>query len=114
MTVRCSLALSALLLTAGVGGTQAPLLDKAPRFEKDVLPILSAHCIKCHGEQAKKSGLDLRSVTAMLKGGTSGPVLVKGHADKSLLYEQISKAVMPPDKNPKLSSRQIDTVRDWI
>jgi hypothetical protein len=93
---------------------QAPLLDKAPRFEKEVLPILSAHCLKCHGEQAKKSGLDLRTVTAMLKGGTSGPVLVKGHADKSLLYEQVSKHVMPPAKEGKLSSRQIETMRDWI
>jgi hypothetical protein len=93
---------------------QAPLLDKAPRFEKDVLPILSAHCFKCHGEKVKKSGLDLGTVTGMLKGGTSGPVLVKGHADKSLLYEQVSKRVMPPAKEGKLSSQQIDTIRDWI
>jgi cytochrome c553 len=93
---------------------QAPLLDKAPRFEKDVLPILTAHCLKCHGEKAKKSGLDLRSVSAMVKGGASGPVIIKGHADKSLLYEQVSKKIMPPDQAPKLSSRQIDTIRDWI
>jgi hypothetical protein len=114
MTVRCLFTLLVLILAALPTRAQAPLLDKAPRFEKDVMPILSANCFKCHGGEVKKSGLDLRSVTAMLKGGTSGPVLVKGHADKSLLYEQVSKNVMPPDKAPKLSARQIDIIRDWI
>jgi hypothetical protein len=114
MTVRSLFSLLLLALGAVAVRAQAPLLDKAPRFEKDVLPILSANCLKCHGEQTKKSGLDLRSTATMLKGGTSGPALVKGHADKSLLYEQISKGVMPPEKAPKLSSRQIDTIRDWI
>jgi hypothetical protein len=58
--------------------------------------------------------LDLRTMTAMTIGGTSGPALVKGHADKSLLYEQVSKRIMPPDKAPKLTDQQIALVRDWI
>jgi hypothetical protein len=114
MNLRTLNALMALMVFAVSVPAQAPLLGKAPRFEKDVLPILTANCLKCHGEEVKKSGLDLRSVTTMLKGGTSGPVLVKGHADKSLVYEQVSKQVMPPCKAGKLTSQQIDTIRDWI
>src|SRR5262245_16493292 len=103
MTLRSVLVLMSLVFLPHTIRAQAPLLGNAPRFEKDVLPILTAHCLKCHGGEAKKSGLDLRTVTAMLQGGTSGPVLVKGHADKSLLYEQVSKQVMPPGKAAKLT-----------
>src|SRR5262249_40409461 len=114
MTLRSVLVLISLAFLPLVVRAQAPLLGKAPRFEKDVLPILTAHCLKCHGGEVKKFGLDLRTVTAMLQGGTSGPVLVKGHADKSLLYEQVSKHVMPPAKAAKLTDAQITAIRDWI
>jgi hypothetical protein len=75
---------------------QSPLIGKPPTFEREVLPILTSHCLKCHGATTRKSGLDLRTVSAMLAGGTDGPVLVKGHAEKSLLFEQVSKGIMPP------------------
>src|SRR5207244_1327578 len=103
----------AVLLT-GHGFAQSPLIGKAPVFEKDVLPILTAHCLKCHGTETRKSGLDLRSPAAMLKGGDNGPVLVKGKADKSPLYELTAKKTMPPEKLPKLSDAQLDVIRHWI
>ena len=34
--------------------------SEAPRFDRDVLPTLVAHCFKCHGSEAAKAGLDLR------------------------------------------------------
>jgi hypothetical protein len=114
MAPRVFLALPLLIAAAPGVLAQAPLVDKAPRFEKDILPILTAHCLKCHGKEARKAGLDLRTTAAMMTGGTSGPVLVRGHADKSLLYEQVSKHVMPPDKAAKLTDQQIALVRDWI
>src|SRR6266571_5179724 len=73
---------------------QSPLIGKAPIFEKDVLPILTAHCLKCHGSETRKSGLDLRSPATMLKGGDNGPVLVKGKADKSPIYELTANKTM--------------------
>jgi hypothetical protein len=111
---RVFLAFLLLIAAAPAVPAQAPLVDKAPRFEKDILPILTAHCLKCHGKEARKAGLDLRTTAAMLTGGASGPVLVRGHADKSLLYEQVSKRIMPPDKAAKLTAEQIALVRDWI
>jgi hypothetical protein len=103
-----------LFLLTGPGRAQAPLIGKAPTFEKDILPLLKAHCLKCHGAEIKKSGVDLRTPAAMLKGGTSGPVLVRGHADKSLLYEQVAGRKMPPGKAPKLDGAEIALIRTWI
>src|SRR5262249_17809711 len=76
-------------------------------------PILSANCWKCHGADKRRAGLDLRTVHAMLKGGDDGPVLVKGAADKSLLFTQIASRAMPPGKM-KLTPAQVSTIRAWI
>jgi hypothetical protein len=85
-----------------------------PRFESEVLPILSAHCLKCHGEKKPKAGLDLRSPASMLKGGESGPALVPGACDKSLLFEMVQKGEMPPKKGEKLTAEQIAVLKAWI
>ena len=45
-----------------------------PQFETDVLPILTAHCLKCHGREARKASLDLRTMSLLARGGESGPV----------------------------------------
>lgn len=87
----------------------------APVFETDVLPLLQAHCLKCHGEKVRKLGIDLRSVASMLKGGEAGePVILPGKADESRLVEMISLELMPPDDEPKLTPEQIDLIRAWI
>jgi hypothetical protein len=86
----------------------------APRFEPEVLPILSARCLKCHGEKKPKAGLDLRTPASMLKGGESGPVLVPGAADKSLLFEMVRKGEMPPRKEEKLTAEQVALIKAWI
>jgi hypothetical protein len=87
---------------------------KKPQFEKDVLPVLTARCLKCHGAAKQKAKLDLRTRASMLKGGESGPVLVPGSADKSLLFEMIHKGEMPPAKNGKLTVEQLALVKAWI
>ena len=88
--------------------------DTSPQFERDVLPLLTAHCLKCHGLEARKSGLDLRTPALMRRGGDNGPVLVADSAEESPLYEQIAAGTMPPDDETKLTDEQIETVRLWI
>lgn len=64
--------------------------------QHDVMPILLRHCITCHNHRRQEGGLDLRSKAAMLRGGKSGPALVPGDPDHSLMVEKIVAGKMPP------------------
>ncbi len=89
--------------------------ENAPRFEQDVLPVLKAHCLACHGEGKKpKTGLDLRSAAGLLKGGESGPALVPGSGEKSLLLQMIRKGEMPPKSKPRLTAAEVVLLQRWI
>lgn len=84
-------------------------------FDKDILPIFRLHCVKCHGEKVKRSGLDLSTAAGLLAGGDNGEVLVKGSATKSVLFEKIeSRNMPPPEKKDPLSDREIAAIRKWI
>jgi mono/diheme cytochrome c family protein len=92
-----------------------PILAAAPpTFEKDVRPILKAHCFDCHGEgETLSGGLDLRLRRLMLKGGDDGPVIVPGKADKSLLFKMVHSGDMPK-RGKKLTREQVELIRSWI
>src|SRR5215217_4155841 len=62
----------------------APQASSADYFESRVRPVLAANCYDCHADE-QMGGLRLDSRDAMLKGGRSGPALVPGDPDKSLL-----------------------------
>ena len=64
--------------------------------EDDVTPILLRHCTTCHNHRRRDGGLDLRTRAAMLRGGKSGPALVPGKPDKSLVLQTILAKQMPP------------------
>jgi hypothetical protein len=76
--------------------------------------ILEKRCFACHG-QAQTSGLDLRSLDAIKKGGKRGAAIVPLHADQSLLYQAVTRAgdlKMPP--GAPLSADEIAVLRNWI
>src|SRR5262245_42411217 len=60
-------------------------------FEKKVRPLLVAHCLECHGADAKKvkGGLRLTARTELLKGGDTGPAISPGEPNKSLLIQAV-------------------------
>ena len=60
-------------------------------FEKTVRPLLVKHCYECHGPQAEQaaSGLRLDSLLSILKGGDSGPAVVPGKPEQSLLLRRV-------------------------
>ncbi|HVA49558.1 MAG TPA: PSD1 and planctomycete cytochrome C domain-containing protein [Pirellulales bacterium] len=83
-------------------------------YEQHVRPILKAHCFQCHGEEGqRKGGLDLRLKRFIEKGGESGPAIVPGNPDESLLAEKIRSEEMPPVEK-KLSAAQVETIVHWI
>ena len=94
----------------------AAVADETARltFEKHVRPILKAHCFQCHGEEEELSGgLDVRLVRLLQAGNESGPVIIPGNPDDSLLWKQVATDQMP-DGPKKLSIAQKDTIRRWI
>ena len=58
-------------------------------FETKVRPLLSQHCVECHGTKEQSGGLRFDSSTAITKGGSSGPIVVPGDPDKSPLVRAI-------------------------
>ena len=88
-------------------------MEMAAVFDKDILPILKARCIGCHGDGAPKAGLDLRTVTTILQGGESGPAIRLDAAETSLLYEVASSGKMPPKGEPLTAAEQ-GKIRVWI
>lgn len=103
-------ALLALPLASSLSAADAPT---APTFEGDILPMLNAHCLQCHGGVHQKNGLDLRTLTALLKGGKGGAVVVPGKPDESLLWRKIEGDEMPKTDN-KVSAANKKLVRAWI
>lgn len=85
-------------------------------FENKIRPLFVNHCLECHGaDRAKiRGGLQLTCRDAILKGGDSGPALIPGDPEDSLLircvrYEDYE---MPPDH--PLSDQQIQNLVEWI
>jgi hypothetical protein len=80
--------------------------DSRPTFESDILPILNAHCLQCHGGVHQKNELDLRTLAAVMKGGKSGTAVVPGKVEESLLWKKIAKDEMPKTDNKCRQARQ--------
>ncbi|HEX8912883.1 MAG TPA: DUF1549 domain-containing protein [Humisphaera sp.] len=85
-----------------------------PLFERDVLPLLRANCLGCHGGLRQKGGLDLRSIPAMLKGGENGPAVKSGSPDASPMWLLVHKGEMPEGEGKQLAAADKETLRRWI
>lgn len=92
----------------------APKPEAPLSFERDVRPILKAHCFYCHGgEHETKGGLDVRQKRFLLKGGDQGTAIVPGKPEESLIVERIVAGEMPPGEK-KMPADQLETIRRWI
>jgi hypothetical protein len=86
-----------------------------PRFESDIVPILKKNCLECHSGDKPEGSLRLGSMAALLHGGVSGPVLVRGHSTESHLLHMVATNEMPPpDEALPLSDSDVETIRRWI
>ena len=117
-----------LLLTTAFGGLAAvaapPAAEKiSPEnhqlFEKKIRPVLAEHCYSCHSTKAEKlrAALLLDSKQGLLTGGTSGPAIVPGKPEKSLLINSLKttdKDDMMPPKGDRLSAAVIADFELWI
>src|SRR3954470_18581227 len=53
-------------------------------FESSIRPVLAANCYDCHTDE-RMGGLRVDSREGLLKGGRSGPAIVPGDPENSLL-----------------------------
>jgi mono/diheme cytochrome c family protein len=94
----------------------APLSSADRFFFERVRPLLASRCWSCHGPDKAEGGLRLDSRDAAIKGGDTGPALVLGEPDQSLMLMAIKRThkvlEMPPKE--KLSTSDIDTLERWI
>lgn len=89
--------------------------DAIDFFERRVRPILTEHCVSCHGKKKQESGLRLDSRASILEGGDSGPAARSELPEKSLLIAAVrgsNDLAMPPDD--PLKPDQIDALTTWI
>lgn len=83
-------------------------------FERQIRPILRAHCLLCHGESDPPEGsLDLRLRKRLVEGGDSGAAIVPGDRQQSLLFGRLVRGEMPPGDH-KPTSAEIETIGQWI
>src|SRR5437762_3499108 len=87
------------------------------QFNRDVRPILSDNCFRCHGpdKNQRKKGLrlDVREIALEKK------AVVPGKPAESKVIEHIfssdpDEIMPPPDTHKKLSEAQKETLRNWI
>lgn len=101
------------------GAAESPRnADDLAFFEKKIRPLLSQHCYECHSTDAKTlhGGLRLDTNHDLQAGGDSGPVIVPGQPDESLLIDAVrygpDSMQMPPQG--KLSAEEIAALTEWV
>jgi len=106
-----------LALCGAVAARVAPAAETPPDFVREVMPIFSASCIRCHGPGESKALLRLDREALLREGGDSGEVVVPGDPGASLLYKKVTSTDPKhrmPQEAPALEPAQLETLRRWI
>lgn len=115
----CGIAIAFCMSPAASGEEQSDTqISAADRqfFEAKIRPVLVKHCYGCHSADAKEVGgkllLDTRE--SLFRGGQSGPAVVPGDPDKSLLVQAVryEGLEMPPEQ--PLPEAAIHDLVTWV
>ncbi|ODT98534.1 MAG: hypothetical protein ABS79_05745, partial [Planctomycetes bacterium SCN 63-9] len=90
---------------------------RAVDYTVQVKPILTKHCVTCHGEAKPRGGLRLDTAKSAMRGGKGGPAIVAGKADESELIASLSgegSTERMPLNRPPLSEAEIKILKAWI
>jgi mono/diheme cytochrome c family protein len=89
---------------------------QAKFFADEIKPILESNCLKCHGGEKIKGGLQLTSHEALLKGGDTGPAITLEQPVQSLILKAIGyedgDLQMPPKQ--KLAAADVAQLTKWV
>ncbi len=120
--IRLGLISALIWLSSLVNGSvnaQEPASASSIDFQRDIRPIFDTSCLRCHGPEKPKGSFRIDHREALLKGGESGPAILPGNSNESLLLKFVSHSVpdkeMPPlGKGDPLTAQQISLLRTWI
>lgn len=107
-----------LVIASWLGVARLLVADDAEWFKERIEPIFVNHCLECHSHETGKlkGGLTLDSRSGWATGGDSGPAVVPGKPDESLLIKAVrhrdNDLKMPPEK--KLSDAHIALLEEWV
>ena len=118
----CCLSIAWLAIAGEVGAQPPDPKGPDPKgiefFEQSIRPLLVQRCYKCHSAKSQplRAGLMLDTRAAWQRGGDSGPAIVPGDPDASLVVKAVrydnDEVQMPPDG--KLPEREIASLVEWI
>lgn len=107
------------ILLGGVAGlataSERDASNDESQFESKVRPLFVAHCQRCHGAEKQRGGLRLDTPDGMRSGGETGPAIVPGKPEESLLIEAVRHAgpfKMPP--KGKLAEAEVAALVEWV
>jgi len=93
-------------------------------YKEDVSPIISVNCSECHtapnGYGYQKTGLEMHSYDALMRGTIYGPVVIAGDSQRSILNKllegragNLQNILHKNDKN-NITEKDVKTIRDWV
>ncbi len=88
-------------------------------FETKIRPIFVENCYKCHSHSSEKvrGGLMLDTRDGLLKGGETGPAIVPGDPEKSLMIKAVrykDKDLQMPPNDKQLAPELVGALEQWV
>ncbi len=85
-------------------------------FQHQIRPLLTEHCVKCHGGGKTKGDFDLTTREGLLRGGAEGPAVQLYDGPASRLFQLVSHAQEPhmPPKADRLPEAALRQIAAWI
>lgn len=97
------------------GSVQATEVPKD--FAHEIVPVLRTYCLKCHVGNDLEGGLSINSLEDILQGGDSGPALIAGNSEDSLLFQRMAshdESLRMPPEGERVPQAKIDAFKKWI
>lgn len=119
--VLCGIALPFVGQLALADDGRIPIVASPLDYSRDIRPILSSNCFRCHGpdEAKRESGLRLDTFDGATTKLRDGQAIVPGdpvasHLMQRILASDADVQMPPPETGETLSAREIDLLKLWI
>jgi len=96
-----------------------PPLSADELYQREIRPLLAQKCAACHGVLRQAAGLRLDFGGGIHQGGESGPAVIPGSPEQSLLLQKVTASDdtqrMPPaGEGEQLNPQQLELLKTWI